>query len=339
MAAPPKPGRGLRLSYGAEKHNVPELPFGLGEDRLNKIAGPVAAIFVACLVLAPVSYAVTPEQAESLYRAGNWPEAEKAYRELMEEAQEKAVFKYRLAVALRNQGKVQAAQMWLDEAEGGGVPDAFIEVERARLLAADGNRAGAIRALTLAADKGYSNPDALRTDDALSSLRDHPGFEDALERMDRNRVPCEYIPEFSQFDFWVGDWRVTDPGGGFQGSNRIEKTQGGCLVLENWVSASGTTGTSMNFYDLHAKEWVQIWVSPGLQLEIRGGLVGDSMVLTGHVHYVRSGDHRPFRGTWTPLADGVVRQHFEESLDGGNTWATWFDGYYHPQQSLESDSG
>jgi hypothetical protein len=296
-------------------------------------------MLVACLGFASVSHAATPDQAESLYRAGKWSEAEKAYRELTEEAQGNAIFKYRLAVSLRNQGKLQAAQMWLDEAEGGVVPDSFIEVERARLLAAEGNRGGAIRALVLAADKGYSNPDSLRADDALLSLRDDPGFEDAMEKMDRNRAPCEYIPEFSQFDFWVGHWRVTGPDGTFQGTNRIEKTQGGCLVLENWVSASGTTGTSMNFYDLHAEEWVQIWVSPGLQLEIRGGLVGDSMVLTGHVHYVQSGDHRPFRGTWTPLADGVVRQHFEESQDGGNSWATWFDGYYHPQTASESDSG
>ena len=303
-----------------------------------KIARFATALFVACFVLTP-SHGATPEQAESLYRAGEWLEAETAYRELLEEARDNAIFKYRLAVSLRNQGKLQAAEMWLDEAEGGVVPDSFIEVERARLLAVKGNRAGALRALRLAADKGYSNPDALRTDETLSGLQDDPGFRSALENMERNRVPCQYIPEFSQFDFWVGNWRVIGPGGGFQGSNRIEKTQGGCLILENWVSASGTTGTSMNFYDLHAKEWVQIWASPGLQLEIRGGLVGDSMVLTGSVHYVQSGDHRPFRGTWTPLEDGVVRQHFEESQDGGDTWATWFDGYYHPQPASGPEAG
>ena len=40
---------------------------------------------------------------------------------------------------------------------------------------------------------------------------------------------------------------------------------------------------------------------------------------------------QPFRGTWTPLEDGVVRQHFEQSGDDGATWTTWFDGYYHPK--------
>jgi hypothetical protein len=29
------------------------------------------------------------------------------------------------------------------------------------------------------------------------------------------------------------------------------------------------------------------------------------------------------------MEDGVVRQHFEQSSDGGETWATVFDGYYH----------
>jgi hypothetical protein len=61
------------------------------------------------------------------------------------------------------------------------------------------------------------------------------------------------------------------------------------------------------------------------------------MVLIGHALYIQSGDRRPFRGTWTPLPDGIVRQHFEESSDGGETWATWFDGYYHPQESAESE--
>lgn len=299
----------------------------------------VRALLFVLVLTAQVTVAATVEEANELYQAHDWPAAEKAYRELAEASPDNTVFKYRLAVTLRNQRKYQAAGMWLDQAGGGVVPGSFIEVERARLLVATNDPGGAIRSLDSAAEQGYSNVDALRSDQALQAIAGDPRFEEVLKKMDRNRVPCEYIPEFSQFDFWVGDWRVVDPNGIFQGTNHIEKTQGGCLLMENWTGAGGTTGTSMNFYDMNAQEWVQVWISPGLQLEIRGGLQGDSMVLTGYVYYVGSGNRQPFRGTWTPMEGGVVRQHFEESADGGKTWTTWFDGRYHRQQPVEKDAG
>ena len=40
------------------------------------------------------------------------------------------------------------------------------------------------------------------------------------------------------------------------------------------------------------------------------------------------GQRRIERITWTPNADGTVRQHWEQSTDGGKTWTTAFDGLY-----------
>ena len=34
------------------------------------------------------------------------------------------------------------------------------------------------------------------------------------------------------------------------------------------------------------------------------------------------------RITWTSNPDGTVRQHWEQSTDGGKTWTTAFDGLY-----------
>ena len=307
-----------------------------GEIVLRNIALGAAVLVLVGALGFSLSQAATPQEADALYSAADWAKAEKAYRELTEHAPDNAIYKYRLAVTLRNQSKLQAAGMWLDQAKGGAVPDAYIEVERARLMMAKGDRAGAMRALELAAEEGYANGPAIQTDTALESLASDQRFVDVITKMNMNRVPCEYIAEFSQFDFWLGEWRVVGPNGVFQGTNRIEKEQGGCLLMEHWTGAGGTTGTSMNFYDLNRKEWVQVWISPGLQLEIRGGLVDGSMVLTGHAYDIQEGHDRPFRGTWTPMEDGVVRQHFEESSNGGQTWTTWFDGYYHPLNLTES---
>lgn len=50
----------------------------------------------------------------------------------------------------------------------------------------------------------------------------------ALAQEEKKEPPCSAL-EHSQFDFWVGKWRVTDEAGTFQGTNRIEKILDGCV--------------------------------------------------------------------------------------------------------------
>jgi hypothetical protein len=141
--------------------------------------------------------------------------------------------------------------------------------------------------------------------------------------------PCEKQAEYRQFDFWAGEWEVTTADGAFAGKNRIDAIAGGCALLETWASARGPfVGSSLNYFDPTARRWVQVWSdSSGGVITIRGGLVDGAMRLEGEL-VSRQGQAKPFRGTWTPLPDARVRQHFEESSDGGKTWTTWFDGYY-----------
>ncbi len=145
--------------------------------------------------------------------------------------------------------------------------------------------------------------------------------------------PCDESV-YRAFDFWLGEWQVygkEDKSGPLLGANQITKEQGGCLIVENWTGASGTTGTSMNYYDGAKKQWVQHWVSPGgVSISYYGGLQGESMVLQGQIYYATKSENpiRNFKGTWTPLKGGAVKQFFEESIDGGNTWYPWFTGYY-----------
>jgi hypothetical protein len=90
---------------------------------------------------------------------------------------------------------------------------------------------------------------------------------------------------------------------------------------------------SINYLDKTTDEWVQIWnASGGSQINIRGGLTADGMALSGTIHYVANGTTAPFRGLWTPLEDGRVRQYFEQSNDGGKTWVPWFEGFYTRRQ-------
>lgn len=140
--------------------------------------------------------------------------------------------------------------------------------------------------------------------------------------------PCDGGP-FRQFDYWAGDWIVRSESGKVVGRNSIEIEQRGCALIERWTSIEGGTGVSLNFYDPGSGTWRQHWISPGIVLAMQGGLVDGAMVLEGPLQYVNEGRTTLLRGTWTPLPDGRVRQHFVESVDQGKTWSDWFDGYYY----------
>jgi hypothetical protein len=139
--------------------------------------------------------------------------------------------------------------------------------------------------------------------------------------------PCA-AAAFRQFDFWVGSWDVADSNGKPAGRNEISLEQLDCVVIERWRSVNGGTGMSMNYYDPKSQRWTQHWVGLGLILTMTGELRGREMVLEGPLQNVRDRRVTILRGTWTPLPDGGVRQHFVESADGGRTWSEWFDGYY-----------
>jgi hypothetical protein len=143
-------------------------------------------------------------------------------------------------------------------------------------------------------------------------------------------APCTG-DDFRQFDFWVGEWNVVDQDGRIAGRNSITLEQNGCVLIERWTSAKGGTGISMNHFDPLSQRWKQHWVGLGLILEMSGGLNEGSMLLEGKLQYLADSKVTLLRGTWTPLPDGRVRQHFVESTDEGKTWTEWFDGYYSRQ--------
>jgi len=143
------------------------------------------------------------------------------------------------------------------------------------------------------------------------------------------QFPCEDDVRFTEFDFWIGEWEVHTGDGAFAGTNAIESAHRGCVLIENWTSATGGTGMSINYFDHASDEWVQIWNDgSGSQINIRGGLTDEGMLLTGTIHYVGNATTLPFRGLWTLLPDGRVRQYFEQSEDDGETWVSWFEGLY-----------
>ncbi len=143
---------------------------------------------------------------------------------------------------------------------------------------------------------------------------------------------CMSDPHFNDWDFWLGEWRVTDKNTGkFQGHNKVEKVEKGCFINENWTNAQGGKGYSLNYYNPNTKLWRQLWVSSGgggYNIDYTGSLDANShMVLIGHIHTYSNGSTSPFRGTWRKLEDGTVQQFFEQQ-DKNGKWHVWFDGLY-----------
>lgn len=144
----------------------------------------------------------------------------------------------------------------------------------------------------------------------------------------QNRMPPPPPPESHQFDFWIGEWDVTTPAGKTAGTNRIERVAKGQGLLENWTSAGGGDGKSLNAYNVAKRQWQQFSIgADGVVLELAGGLnSAGSMVLSGRSASA-SGEVLN-RVTWTPNADGSVRQLWETSADDGKSWSVAFDGRY-----------
>jgi hypothetical protein len=132
-----------------------------------------------------------------------------------------------------------------------------------------------------------------------------------------------------EFDFWIGEWEVTDRDGDVVGTNRIAPAIDGFALHEAWTGRSGIRGTSSSAYVASRDVWHQTWVdTSGSLLLLEGGLRDGAMVLEGLETDPASDTTTRHRITWTPTADGGVRQHWETSVDGGATWTTAFHGRY-----------
>lgn len=255
------------------------------------------------------------------------PGAVEVYRKLTEQEPKVPSHWLQLGNALMGEGKPREALAAFTSAAGLAAPNATFRIATAHAALGEADRA--FTTLDAALAKGFALESLFDGDPYLAKLASDPRYATAAARLRVNAHPCRHLPAYAAFDFWLGEWDVTDPQGAVAGRNVIAKVEDGCLVTESWTSARGPyTGRSLNYYDAGKRKWVQNWVdTTGTTITIEGGLVDTAMALVGTLAD-RDGNVTPFRGTWSPLPDGRVRQHFEQSTDAGKTWSTWFDGMY-----------
>jgi len=236
---------------------------------------------------------------------------------------------YLLARSAREAGDTEIAMDALARAEALEFAPVRIGFERARIAVMTDRPSDAENELQKIADTGFTSVQFFTNDPIINSLAGREKYDAFVQAMSVQAYPCEHQERFRDFDFWLGEWVVQVAGGQQVGTNSITSIERGCMIREEWTNASGSTGTSINYFDSVGGEWVQIWHdASGSQINVRGGLTDDGMLLVGYIHDVNSGTTKPFRGLWTPLDDGRVRQFFEHSDDDGETWTSWFEGFY-----------
>ncbi len=289
-------------------------------------------------------------KAAKYHAEQKWPEVIKTYGQLTQLQPQNELAWFRLAnahIQLKQGQAALNANAQLNAPQQ--IPASFIQFQKAQAFSLLGKTNDMWRSLQTAAEQGYSNLSNLRTDPVFEAHRDTQQYTLVSQAMDKNLRPCMYDDRYREFDFWLGRWDVYGDlakTGPMAGKNSITQAEQGCLIMEDWQGAGGSTGMSMNYYDGIKQQWVQRWVSGGGTVaDYAGGLIEIGgikvMRLEGKIFYASKQQQpqvRAFRGTWTPLEDGVVQQFFEESIDGGKTWYPWFNGFYFPSNEVDKNA-
>ncbi|MEL6141496.1 MAG: DUF6503 family protein [Bacteroidota bacterium] len=151
-----------------------------------------------------------------------------------------------------------------------------------------------------------------------------------LSAQDTTKVvfPCFEDEKYSPLDFWLGEWDVyyNDQ---LIATSSITKSEGGCTLHENYVTARGYTGRSLNYYDPTDSLYKQLWIDKGngiskyRMLEARAGYV--LMETYGHPPLIRMSYK-------LDAEKDEVTQTLLQSEDEGQSWKNVFTGIYKRQK-------
>lgn len=294
----------------------------------------LGAVLAAACALAAVSLPAASDdgkaamaKAEAPYQAGEWAKAAEAYEGIVKADEKNGEAWFRLGFSLYSMGKFDEALAAYGKAEALGTAPLRLLASAGASHAKLGHTDKAFEYLGKAVDAGLP-PSRLDANPNLDPIRSDKRFKDLHDKAEKSVYPCKFEAESQQFNFWIGEWDVFS-NGTKQGDSRIEALKDGCLIVENYTNTAGYAGKSLNFYDPEAHKWQQLWVdNSGGIIRYSGNFTDGAMRFTEGVHSQRGGKTVMSRMTFTPNADGSVRQFIEESSDEGKTWSVWFDGKY-----------
>ena len=271
-------------------------------------------------------------RADSAFRRADWKLAAELYAPIARADSTNMQAQFRLGTSLLESGQAAAAIAPLLRTEKGRFQPAFTQARLARAYAATKDMTQALAHLERAATFGMA-PAMMDTAAVFASIRQAPGYAATYQRVLNTRFPCRADTNSHQLDFWVGDWDVTqwaNPSqpAGSGGFNHVHPILEGCVVLEEWTSANGGRGSSMNFWDTNRLKWRQVWNDDANNsLDYEGEYRDKAMRFEGWTRGAK-GERVMQKLTFFNISADTVRQLFEQSTDSGKTWVNTFDGRY-----------
>lgn len=271
------------------------------------------------------------QEASALLQAQKWAEAAKAFEAIASAEPTNARAWYQLGWARHGLGKyeqaIDAFQKSLDLNKGNR-RGALSMYGIATMYAALKNNDKAFEWINKALNADLPQPRQLKDDPNLIGLRTDPRFQSFVTMAEKAARVCMNVPEYRQFDFWVGEWDVIGPGNQKVGTNSIVLLEDGCIVEENWTSAQGgQTGKSFNFYNPVTRKWHQSYMGNDAGNWMMDGEYKDgAMRLEGSIYSPNT--QVQTRMTFFNLGPDKVRQLGENSTDGGKTWVVTWDAMY-----------
>lgn len=139
------------------------------------------------------------------------------------------------------------------------------------------------------------------------------------------------VEPYRDLDFLVGEWEFFTIDGQKIADQTYYRREDGCLVLEDWTTLRGETGTGMNFVDPFTGNWRQVWMSPNFHIDYSGGITEPGVfVLEGHMFSNKTGDSSQIRGVYTQAQDGSVTKEFLLRSKPTEEWRQFFIGVARP---------
>lgn len=156
----------------------------------------------------------------------------------------------------------------------------------------------------------------------------------------QNPICAENLSPYRDLDFLVGEWEFFTLKGKKIANQTYHKKEKGCLILEEWNTISGETGTGMNFFDPESKKWRQVWMSPRFHIDYSGGVdESGNLILEGRIYPNDGKTSSAVKGIYTRNPDGSITKEFLKFDKYAKSWKRFFIGMAKkkPQDSEEND--
>lgn len=134
--------------------------------------------------------------------------------------------------------------------------------------------------------------------------------------------------ESRQFDFWLGDWAISNPNGSGEASSRVYLALDQYLVVESWDDGRGHKGENLFAYSGDDKSWHGLFADNQGRVHAFTGKVTSGQAEFYGPSRDPKGETVLNRIRVVRIASDKVEQSWEKSEDNGTSWTAVFKGEY-----------